>query len=137
MILGVMKEHPSRIMGGKYKDDVGQKFRVIENHRITEWVRLEETTVGNLVQSSCSSVIQSTWHRIVSRRVLDISSEEDSTSSMGNLCQCLVTQTGKKFYLISIKFSLQIFSYHSPHFLGEDPKVSHRSKTTHSPSLRF
>ena len=61
-------------------------------HRITECSRLEGTSVGRLVQPSCRSrVTYSRLHRTLSRRVLNISREGDSTTSLGSLFQCSVT----------------------------------------------
>ena len=55
-----------------------------QNHRITEWSGLEGTSVGHPVQPSCRSrVTYSRLHRTTSRRVLNISREGDSTTSLG------------------------------------------------------
>ena len=57
--------------------------------------------MGHLVQPSCQSrVIYSRLHRNFSRRVLNISREGDSTTSLGSLPQCSVTLRGKKFFLM-------------------------------------
>lgn len=64
--------------------------------RVTEWIRLEGTTVViwfHLPAQAGSS--QSTWHRVVSRQFWNISSEGDSTLSLGNLCQCPITAQEK------------------------------------------
>lgn len=57
-----------------------------------EWVRIQGTTGGHLLQSPCSSrgILEhknwlSNWHRIASGWFFTISSEGDSTTSMGNL----------------------------------------------------
>ncbi|KAJ7417752.1 hypothetical protein WISP_62774 [Willisornis vidua] len=42
---------------------------------------------------------QSTWHKVASRRFLNVSSEGNSTTSLGNLFQWSVTRT-LKFFLI-------------------------------------
>ena len=57
--------------------------------------------MGHLVQPSCRSrVTYSNLHRTLSRRVLNISREGDSTASLGSLFQCSVTLRGKKFYFV-------------------------------------
>ena len=73
----------------------------IANHRITECSGLEETSMGHLVQPSCRSrVAYSRLHRTLSRRVLNISREGDSTTSLDSLFQGSVTLRGKKFFLM-------------------------------------
>ena len=63
-----------------------------QNHRITEWWELEGTSVGLVVQPICQSrVTYSRLHRTLSRWVLNISREGDSTTSLGSLFQCSVT----------------------------------------------
>jgi len=72
-----------------------------KGHRITEWWGLEDTSVAHLVQTSCRSrVAYSRLHRTTFRRVLNISREGDSTTSLGSLCQCSFTLRGKKFFLM-------------------------------------
>jgi len=57
--------------------------------------------VGHLVQTPCQSrVTYSRLHRTLSRRVLNISREGDSTASLGSLLQCSVTLRVKKFFLV-------------------------------------
>ena len=52
--------------------------------------------MGHLVQLPCRSrVTYSRPHRTLSRRVLNISREADSTTSLGSLFQCSVTLRGK------------------------------------------
>jgi len=70
-------------------------------HRITEWSGLAGPSVGHPAQPSCRSrVTQSRLHRTLSRQVLNISREEDSTTSLGSLFQGSVTLRGKKFFLL-------------------------------------
>jgi len=53
---------------------------------------LEGTSVGHPVQPSCRRrVTQSRLHKTLSRRVLNISREGDSTTTLGSLCQGSVT----------------------------------------------
>ena len=71
------------------------------NESITEWSGLEGTSVGHLVQPPCRSRgTCSRLHRTLSRQVLNISREGDSTTSLGSLFQCSVTLRWKKFFLI-------------------------------------
>ena len=57
--------------------------------------------MGHLVQTPHRSrVTYSRLHRTLSRRVLNISREGDSTTSLGSLFQCSVTLRGKKFFLM-------------------------------------
>jgi len=68
---------------------------------ITECLGLEGTSVGHLVQPLCRSrVTYSRLHRTLSRWVLNISRDGDSTTSLGSLFQCSVTLRGKKFFLM-------------------------------------
>jgi len=60
--------------------------RVSANYRITECSGLEGTSVGHLVQPSRQSrVTYRRPQRTLSRRVLNISREGDSTTSLGSL----------------------------------------------------
>ena len=72
-----------------------------QNHRITDWQGLEGTSVGYLFHPPCqSSITYSRLHRTLSRQVLNISREGDSTTSLGSLFQFSVTLRGKKFFLM-------------------------------------
>lgn len=74
-----------------------------QNHRM---VRLEGTTVDHRVHHVClSRVILEHRHRIVSRQFLSISSDGVSTISVGNLFQCWVSHTVKKFFSFSGRIS--------------------------------
>jgi len=68
--------------------------------------------VGHLVQPPCRSrVTQSRLHRTASRRVLNISREGESPTSLGSLFQCSVTLKVKKFF---VKFSWNFQVYVCP-----------------------
>ena len=69
-----------------------------QNHR-TFGVRRD--LCGSSSPTLCRSrVTYSRMHRTLSRRVLNISRERDSTASLGSLFQCSVTLRGKKFFLM-------------------------------------
>ena len=70
-----------------------------QNHRM---FGIGRDLYGSSIQPSCRSrVTYSRLHRTLSRRVLNISREGDSTTSLSSLFQCSVTLRGKKFFLIS------------------------------------
>ena len=73
--------------------------KIAELHRITERLRLEGTSGGHLVQPLCSSRATHSWlARTMSRQLLSISKDGDSTTSLGNLCQCSVTPVVTKCF---------------------------------------
>jgi len=68
-----------------------------QNHRT---VRIGRDLCGSSSPTPCRSrVTQSRLHRTLSRWVLNISREGDSTAPLGNLFQCSVTLRVKKFFL--------------------------------------
>jgi len=71
-----------------------------KDHRMTEWLRLERSSGGHLVQPPCSSRATQTWlPRTVSRQLLTISKDGDCTTSLANLLQCSGTPTVKMCFL--------------------------------------
>ena len=71
---------------------------VSQNHRI---VGVGRDLCGSPSPTPCRSrVTHSRLHRTLSRWVLNISREGDSTASLGSLGQGSVTLTGKKFFLM-------------------------------------
>ena len=73
-------------------------FTESQNHSM---VAVRSDLCGHPVQPLCRSrVTYSRLHRTLSRRVLNISREGDSTTPLGSLCQCSITLRGKKFFLM-------------------------------------
>ena len=50
-------------------------------------------------------------HRTLSRWILNISREGDSTTSLGSLCQCSITLRVKKFFLTSVQLELPLLQF--------------------------
>jgi len=80
---------------------VSNRYPHKSHHRITECLGLAGTSVGHPAQLSCRSRVTQSWlHRTLSRQVLNISREGDSTAPLGSLCQGSVTLRVKKFFLV-------------------------------------
>jgi len=72
--------------------------------RFTEWFGLEGTFKGHLVQPSAISRDIFNWIRLLralSSLTLNVSRDGASTTSLGNLGQCLTTLSVKNFSLLS------------------------------------
>lgn len=71
-------------------------YSVRRDHRTIEWLRFEKTFGGHLVQHPCSSRdTDSPLPKNISRQLWYTSRNGDSTTSLDNLCQYLVTLTIK------------------------------------------
>jgi len=71
---------------------------------------LEGTSGGHLVKPACSSrTTYSQLPRTMSRWLLNTCKEQESTTSLGNLCQSSATLTVKKYFLM-FRWSLLRFS---------------------------
>jgi len=91
-----------------------------QNHRM---FGVGRDLCGSPSPTPCPSrVTQSRLHRTLSRWVLDISREGDSTASLGSLFQCSITLRMKKFFLMfrwkSLSPQLWGYAYRPPHFRG-------------------
>lgn len=76
------------------KTERNQSAQKKETVRITAWLRLKGTSGVHLVQPCHSSRLP----RSMFRQYLTISKDADSTTSLGNLGQCLVTLTVKRCF---------------------------------------
>jgi len=97
-------------------------FSYYSNHRIIEYMGMEGTFKGPLVEPLCNEqghlqlveVVQS-----LSNLISNVSRVGASTTSLGNLIQCFTTLNVNNFFLISslnlLSFSLQTspLSYHN------------------------
>ena len=88
-------------------------------NRITEWLRSAGSSGGHLVQPPSSSrATESQLLRTMSTQLLNISKVRGCRTSLGNLCQCLVTLTVKKCLLmfrgnlLCFRFGLLLWSCH-------------------------
>ena len=81
-----------------------------QNHRITEQLRLEVTSGSHWVHPPCSSrATQSQFPRTMSRWLLYMPRDRNSTTSPGNLFYCSVTLTVKEHFRM-FRWSLRYFS---------------------------
>lgn len=79
-------------------------------HKIIDWLWLEGTSRGPVVQLLCSSQTTSDLLPMtISRQLLKVFKKWNSTASLGNLCQCLDTCTVKKCFLM-FRWRLLCFS---------------------------
>ncbi|KAK4831893.1 LOW QUALITY PROTEIN: hypothetical protein QYF61_020040 [Mycteria americana] len=84
--------------------DIRQNHRINQNHRIIECFGLEGTFTGHLVQPPCNSrdIFKSIrLLRASSNLTLNVSRDEASTTSLGNLFLCFTTLIVKNFFLKS------------------------------------
>lgn len=98
-----------------------------QNHRMAD---LEGTSGHHLVQSQCPNRV--TWSqlpRTVSRQLLNISKDENSMNSLGNLCQCPV--------ILTVTCSLMFTGNHLCFSLCSLPLVLSLDTTVKSLSLSF
>ena len=85
--------------------------------RITESFKLEETLKGHLAQLPCNEQGHLQLHQVLrapSSLSLDVPKNRISTTSLGNLCQCLTTLIVKTFPLYPISVSPPFVWNHFP-----------------------
>ena len=80
---------------------------------ITEWLEMEGTLKGHLVHLPCTEQGRLQCHQVLrapSSLTLSVSRDRASTSSLGNLCQCLTTLIVKNVFLtpnLNLPYSTQ------------------------------
>lgn len=74
-----------------------QDFLPFLLHLIIDWLRLTGISGGHFLSSCSSKATCSRLPRTVSRYLLNIPRDRDSTASLDNLCPCLVTLSKKAF----------------------------------------
>lgn len=100
-----------------------------QNCRNTEELRLKEDSKGRLIYPPCSSrFTHSQLPRTLSSQLKNISKDGDSTTSLHNLYQCLVTLLVKKCFLM-LRRNLLCFG------MGPSPLVLSLSTTEKCPFL--
>ena len=78
---------------------------------ITEWLEMEGTLKGHLVQLPCSEQGRLQCHQVLrapSSLTLSVSRDRASTTSLGNLCQCLTALIVRHIFLT---FNLNLPSF--------------------------
>lgn len=73
---------------------------MMKNQSIIESWKGSDWHTGSSGLTSNRVIPEHMTHRIMSAWILDISSEGKSTTPLGNLFQCMVTRTMKKFFFI-------------------------------------
>ena len=77
-------------------------------NRIIEWFELEEIIKGHLFKFPCNEEGHLQLHQVLgvqSRLTLSVSRDRASTTSLGNLCQCLTALIENFFLILNLNFS--------------------------------
>ena len=82
--------------------------------RIIEYSGLEGTFTGHLVQPLCNEQGHLQLDQVPQSLTLKVSRDEESTTSLGNLLQCLTILIAKNFFLMPIN-CVPIFLIRSPY----------------------